>query len=51
MENPIEGIFIVTIITFNKVSISNGLFEALESSFDCLADLPYPKNSASPINC
>ncbi len=46
MKHPITGTFTKTICTFNEVSISNGLLEALESSVDCLDRLPLQSSSA-----
>lgn len=46
MKNPMTGTFTKTINTFNEVTISNGLLEALESSVNCLVSLPLQPCSA-----
>lgn len=49
MKYPATGTFTQTINTLNKVSISNGLIEALESGFDCLALAP-PRSASLSVH-
>lgn len=49
MKDPATGTFSLTIDTLNKVCISNGLLEALESGFDCLVLTP-PRSASLSVH-